>query len=264
MMSRYALAFVLGLCVLVFVPDPAAAAGCSGGADWFHAHQKCNVAGTPGSLGANPTSSGLTHDYHHELQCPSGTPNGCQPTPCTTDGGEQGYEYTLYDGDTALADICRNTPVGEPPPPKPPTPGQVLTAARRYAWPEATLVIQPPDGETLVNFATNFYTTSTAPVTRTVHLVRGSATVEVTPQSYTWRFGDGSVETTTDPGAAYPELRITHKYLRKGQAAPQVDVTYGGRFHLGDGAWRTLPGTLTVAGTPQTLAILTATPHLVG
>ena len=148
--------------------------------------------------------------------------------------------------------------------PTPPSPGQVLQAARRLHWPEATLLIQPPNGETLVNFATNFYSTSTQPITRTVTLVRTTATVEATPQSYTWHFGDGTTNTTTDPGAAYPDLRITHKYLHNGDVAPQLDITYQGRYHLDDGTWHALPGTLTVPGTPQTLTILTATPHLTG
>ena len=47
--------------------------------------------------------------------------------------------------------------------------------------PASTLIIQPPDGLTLVNFATNFYTTNTTPITTTVTLLNQPVTLEATP-----------------------------------------------------------------------------------
>ncbi|GAA1546700.1 hypothetical protein [Nocardioides humi] len=98
----------------------------------------------------------------------------------------------------------------------------VLTVAdiqRAFAelpLPASTLIIQPPDGLTLVNFATNFYTTSTHPITTTVTLLDQHVTLEATPATYHWSFGDGESTSTRKPGAPYPDLTITHHYQHKG------------------------------------------------
>ena len=40
-----------------------------------------------------------------------------------------------------------------------------------------------------------------------------------------------------------------------GTVRPSVDTTYSGRYRVGHGAWREIPGTLTVAGPPATLRV---------
>ncbi|WP_182375930.1 PKD domain-containing protein [Nocardioides sp. WS12] len=144
------------------------------------------------------------------------------------------------------------------------TPGQVLEAMRRLKWPASPLVVQPPNGLTLVNFDTIFYTTGTAPVTRSVTLLGQRITIEATPSEYHWTFGDQESLKTTDPGAPYPALAITHNYLRTGTYAVSLDTTYSGRFRVGNGAWQDIAGTVTVQGTPETLRAIEATPKLVG
>ena len=145
------------------------------------------------------------------------------------------------------------------------TPGRVFKAMKTLDWPTAELVIQPPDGRTLVNLKTNFLTTTTEPTTRTVSLLGHSVDIEATPVGYTWHFGDGAEQSGSDPGAAYPDLRITHVYEKAGVTlTPSVDVTYHGRFRVDGGAWTDIPEELTVAGAPVDLQVLTATPHLVG
>ena len=127
--------------------------------------------------------------------------------------------------------------------------------------------MQPPDGKTLVDFDTNFYTTNTTPSTRTVTLIGQRVTIEATPSEYLWHFGSGSDDgdrATTDPGAAYPDLRVTYRYLRVGTVEPSLDTTYSGRYRIGTGPWRKIPATLTVPGRPVALQVLSATPHLVG
>ncbi len=140
-------------------------------------------------------------------------------------------------------------------------------AFERLAWPASPLVVQPPDGRTLVNFDTNFYTTNTHPTTQTVTLLGQPVTIEATPTQYRWHFGaaasDGDL-TTTDPGAAYPDLRVTYRYLRVGAVSPSVDTTYAGRYRVGSGGWHAIPATLTVPGAPVALEVVSATPHLVG
>jgi hypothetical protein len=146
------------------------------------------------------------------------------------------------------------------------TPGVVQHAFERLIWPASPLVVQPPDGRTLVNFDTNFYTTNTSPSARTVTLIGQQVTIEATPTEYVWHFGSGSDDdrTTTDPGAAYPDLRVTYRYLHVGDVNPSVDTTYSGRYRVGNGPWRQIPATLTVPGAPVALQVVSATPHLVG
>ena len=145
------------------------------------------------------------------------------------------------------------------------TPGMVRSAFRRLQWPAAELSVQPPDGETLVNLDTNFFTTLTDASTQTVTLVGITVEIEATPQEYHWHFGDGADQSTTSPGAAYPHLEITHAYLRKGEVGASVDVVYGGRYRIGgSGGWTDIPGTLTVPGTAVGLTVLEARPQLVG
>jgi hypothetical protein len=127
------------------------------------------------------------------------------------------------------------------------------------------MVIQPPDGRTLVNLETNFLTTTTKPTTQSIRLLGHGVDIEATPVDYLWHFGDGSTQEGSDPGAEYPDLRITHVYAEAGVTVnPSVDVTYQGRYRVDGGNWVPIPDTLTVAGTPVDLLVLSATPHLVG
>lgn len=140
----------------------------------------------------------------------------------------------------------------------------VRTAFARLNLPAAKLVIQPPDGLTLVNFDTNFYTTSTRPISRTVTLLGQQVTLEATPAEFHWTFGDGQSLTTSEPGAPYPDLTITHSYLRTGTYQPSLDTVFTGRFRVGGGPWRQIPGTVTINGTGQALRAIEAQPKLVG
>ena len=144
------------------------------------------------------------------------------------------------------------------------TPGKVFKEMRKLDWPEAEMVIQPPDGRTLVNLETNFLTTTTEPTTQTVRCSgtggdRGDAgelPVALRRRREPERGGSG---------AEYPDLRITHVYEQAGvTVSPSVDVTYQGRYRVDGGDWVPIPDTLTVAGTPVDLQVLSATPHLVG
>ena len=143
------------------------------------------------------------------------------------------------------------------------TPGRVLKAFRSLSWPQSGLVVQPPGGQTLVNFATNFYTENATPSTQQVTLLGQSVVIEATPTTYTWRFGDGGSLSTSAPGAPYPALDVTHDYARVGVFGPSVDTTYTGRYRLNGGPWVAIPETLTVAGAAQQLETIEARPTLV-
>ena len=154
---------------------------------------------------------------------------------------------------------------GTPAAPEPATvtPGDVLTALRRVGLPELTTVVQPAD-RTLVNFDTNFYT-EPRPVDLTLTLLDQEVRVEATPASYRWHFGDGTSATTTDPGAAYPELAVTHRYAdARVTVRPHVETTYTARFRVRGGDWQDVGGTVTATGPPTALRVAEATPLLSG
>jgi hypothetical protein len=143
------------------------------------------------------------------------------------------------------------------------SPGLIATALARIPLPPSALKVQPPNGRTLVNFDTNFFT-ETQPFDRTVTLLRQRVDLHIVPSRFGWQFGDGESLTTAEPGAPYPRLDVTHRYLEKGRVAPSVDTTYTARFRVNGGPWRDVPGSVTIAGPPVDLAVLTATPTLVG
>lgn len=152
-----------------------------------------------------------------------------------------------------------------PPSDTPPeiTPGMVAAAMARIPLPAAQLQIQPANGRTLVNFDTNFYT-EIQPLDRTITLLGQQVDLHIVPSQFGWRFGDGGSLTTDRPGAPYPQLEVTHNYLRKGAVAPSVDTTYTAQYRVNGGAWQDVPGSVTIAGAPVDLQVLTATPTLVG
>ncbi|WP_182525895.1 hypothetical protein [Nocardioides dongkuii] len=143
------------------------------------------------------------------------------------------------------------------------TNAMVARAFRRIPLPASVLNVQPPGGETLVNFATNFFTEA-EPFERSVTLVGQRVDLRIWPSSFGWSFGDGTETTTTEPGAAYPDLEITHSYLRAGRVGARVDTTYSAEFRVNGGAWEPVDGTVTMAGTPVGLQVRTASPTLVG
>jgi hypothetical protein len=146
------------------------------------------------------------------------------------------------------------------------TPELVQQAFQRLTWPRADLSVQPPGGETLVNLETNFFTTNTEPSTQTVTLLGTGITIEATPSSYVWHFGQGAEpRRTTSPGAPFPDLEVTHVYQdAQTTVNPSVDVTYSGRYRIGDSAWIDIPSTLTVNGAPIELTVIEGQPNLVG
>lgn len=152
-------------------------------------------------------------------------------------------------------------PPGEEPPSL--TPGMVAAAFARLPLPASELQVQPANGRTLVNFETNFYT-STGPLERTVPMLGQQVELHIVPSQFGWRFGDGEQLLTDRPGAPYPQLEVTHSYLSKGTVAPSVDTTYTATYRVNGGPWAPVPGSVTIPGPPVTLEVLTATPTLVG
>gem|GEM_PF-5235926 len=144
------------------------------------------------------------------------------------------------------------------------TTGLVASAFRRIPLPASDLGIQPPGGKTLVNFETNFFTTDGQPFARTLRLLGQRVELRIWAESWTWHYGDGESETTTSPGARFPDLEITHSYLAKQTYRPRVDTTYAAEWRVGNGPWQPVTGTATITGAPVGLRAIEARPTLVG
>jgi hypothetical protein len=142
------------------------------------------------------------------------------------------------------------------------TPALVLSALQRTPMPPSRLKVQPPNGRTMVNFDTNFYT-ERQPFTRTLTLLGQRVQLRVFPAEFTWRFDDGDPLTTASPGSPYPDLDVTHRYLRAGGYSPSVDTTYAADWRVDGGEWQRVPGTVTVAGEPVAVEAVEVRPTLV-
>jgi hypothetical protein len=140
--------------------------------------------------------------------------------------------------------------------------GVVASAFARLPLPVSKVQVQPPNGRTMVNFDT-IYFTEREPMTRSVNLLGQTVELRIHPVQFTWHFEPGASATTTDPGAPYPDHSITHRYLRTGTYSPSVDTTYGADWRVGGGAWQQVPGTVTIEGAPIELEAVEVRPTLV-
>ncbi|WP_341231171.1 hypothetical protein [Nocardioides salarius] len=147
------------------------------------------------------------------------------------------------------------------------TPGRILEAFRRIPLPEAPLEVQPPGGETLVNFDTILHTQA-EPFTETVQLLGRQVTFDISPASFTWSLGNGETMTTTDPGRPWArgvpmDQYVSHRYTEAGPVTLDLTTTWGARWRLGNGPWRDVDGTVTMTSPAQDLQVRTAQPQLV-
>ena len=147
--------------------------------------------------------------------------------------------------------------------------GQILAAFHNTGWAKPTAHIQPEGNVTLVTLATYFEVKWPAAGFQpgeidTVSLMGQQVRIRPTSQGYTYVFGDGtSSGPTTSPGGIYPDGDITHTYPKAGIYNSHIDITYGGEFSVGGGAWIPIPDTVTVAGRLQPLTVRTAHARLV-
>ena len=147
------------------------------------------------------------------------------------------------------------------------TPGRILEAFRRVPLPDAPLQIQPPGGETLVNFDTILHTQA-EPFQETVQLLGRQITFDITPATFAWTLGNGESMTTTDPGQPWRpgtpmDAYVSHRYTQAGPVTLQLTTTWTARWRLGTGPWRDVNGTVTMTSPAQDLQVRTAQPQLV-
>lgn len=192
-----------------------------------------------------PNNGGIVRDY---LLC--------------VENGEEGFLHDVYMDGVDVGDVC--VPTAETP--EEAIAGLVISEFRSYSWPQSEMTIQPPGGETLVNLETIVYTTNVNATTHVVRLAGRQVTVEATPVSYVWDFGEGPVQSSSSPGHAYPDHDVFHVYESVDDYEVSVDTVYGnGRYRVGAGEWKTIEGapTVTIAGASAGLEVLEAKPQLV-
>lgn len=153
----------------------------------------------------------------------------------------------------------------EPPPNQvgaPDVAGEVLRAWRRLPLPTPQLRLQPPNGRTIVNFDTIFYTDTPAPGPFDLTLLGARVQVRATP-TYVWSHGDGTTQTTTTPGAPYPRKDVVHRYQQPGPVQPTLTVVYRGQYSVAGGPWLPIAEPVTLAGPPVALQVMEARAELV-
>ncbi len=184
------------------------------------------------------------------------------PRACTVDG-KVGTLYGVYRNGTREGIACL-TAFEAAEVDQPPIRTLVIEAFERLSWPASTMVVQPPNGKTLVNLETNFYTSNSNVASIPVDLLGANVVVSARPIAYRWNFGDGTSTVTETPGAPYPSLDVSHVYDQADMVAVSVDTQYGdASFTVNGGPPEAIPSTIWVAGATQDLEVVEAVPQLV-
>ncbi|MGN6238855.1 MAG: hypothetical protein ACTHNI_03845 [Cellulosimicrobium cellulans] len=143
--------------------------------------------------------------------------------------------------------------------------GEAEAAFRTLTIAPSPVIVQPPDGWTLVNVPTITYTQPGEQVLDTT-LLGIPVQIRATPRTYAWDYGDGTAPlSTTDPGAPYPHHTVAHTY---DQPAEQVQITltttWSGQFRItGTTTWTDVTGTATTTSTADPLRVYEARSRLV-
>ena len=108
---------------------------------------------------------------------------------------------------------------------------------------------QPPGAKALVSKIVIVYTSGDS---QTMETEVGGApvTIVATPASYTWDWGDGTTTTTKDPGAAYPDHTVFHKYSHTADnVVISLTTTWSATYSVSGGPAQPISGTLTTTDT---------------
>ena len=108
---------------------------------------------------------------------------------------------------------------------------------------------QPPGAKALVSKIVIVYASGDS---QTMETQVGGApvTIVATPASYTWDWGDGTTTTTKDPGAAYPDHTVFHKYSHTADnVVISLTTTWSATYSVEGGPAQPISGTLTTTDT---------------
>ncbi|MBH0009060.1 PKD domain-containing protein [Salinibacterium sp. SWN1162] len=136
--------------------------------------------------------------------------------------------------------------------------------------PQAPAAAMQPNQWMIVGLDTNFYSAASAHVVDGT-LFGGTAQVRFTPVSYSWDYGDGTTESTDNPGRTWAKYRIaefdptptSHVFEEPGDYTITLAVTYAAEYRVAGSGWRNVVGTLTIVAPPLTATAGHATTVLV-
>jgi len=127
------------------------------------------------------------------------------------------------------------------------------------------VVVQPPDGWTLVNVPTITYTEA-EPQVLSATLLGIPVEIRATPESFAWDYADGSAPLVTeDPGAPYPDHTVHHTYVQPAESVTiGLTTTWSGQFRIvGSPTWTDVTGTATTTSSASPLQVYEAKSRLV-
>jgi hypothetical protein len=224
--------------------------------------------------GATAIESGSgAHLQVTEPACGLGGQVACQETiPCDGTGVVYNAEWVYPDGHTESGP--QQCVGGQQSPPAPQVTGvRVLEAFKTIPLPTPTLGMSPPDGVTLVNLPTIFYTRA-EPFARDVRVLGRQVHLEIAPVSYSWSVGQGGEFATTWPGSPYqrgvtpqedPDAYVTWAYDDAGATeAARVRVVWGATWSLDGKSMGRVPGTVEMISPAATVTVKEARPVLTG
>ena len=112
-----------------------------------------------------------------------------------------------------------------------------------------------PSYQPLVNVPVYFWCDLPGIFTTKVKIIGETIDVVMRP-GFTWSYGDGSFESTTDRGQAYPDGKITHTYSKAGTYLVTLITSWNGTF-AHNGVQRSITGDIKRIST-VTIKIVTA------
>lgn len=155
-----------------------------------------------------------------------------------------------------------------PPPSAPGTPALSDVARFLKGAPTATY---EPGAFTLAGAETNFIAAA-GEREQSGQLLGRPVVVHFTPVAYDWRYGDGTEQITTTPGATwqasdlpnFAKTATSHVYQTRGVYTATVTVEFAARYQFAGQGWVAIPGTLGLTSGPLTVTVKGVKTVLVG
>ena len=235
-------------------------------------HQACRATGVAAGSGAVTGSTRVVGSGLHlaEVQDPraikAARTQACTYRAVSECGERSDLLYTKTGGQSRVACRYKGKPSKQAPQQQPLSLTEVRTLVSKEtkhiridAGQVTTDAIKP---NTITNAWTNFYLTGNegdGVVRKTVKVLDEPVTVELTPQKWSYSYGDGNTRTSRTPGKMLPtkahvwetETPTSHQYRKRGTYTVEATVTYTGRYSLNGGkTWDTIPGTLNINAKP--------------
>jgi hypothetical protein len=108
--------------------------------------------------------------------------------------------------------------------------------------PQRNIFFTPKSGA-VVQVPMYFYTDATTSFSTTSQILGINVGVNLTPL-FTWNFGDGTVVSTTSPGAPYPDTTISHTYKTAGTYKTTLTISWAGTWTAESNTYQVLGGNI--------------------